>query len=324
VNALQPFEPLPFLGQAHVQTLLGSLTRPRREPPSIARRVVLPDGDRVVLEVSTPPTWRDDQPTVVLVHGLAGSHRSAYMIRLASKLYARGVRAIRMNLRGCGSGIGLARKPYHAGCSDDVWAVLEELHAETPRSAFTLGGFSLGANIVLKLAGERGDDARRLLRQVIAFCPPVDLLAGSRRLSRRRNVLVERFFILLLRADVKRRLAQFPDFDQPGVPETWSLAEFDDLYTAPVFGYRDAVDYYTQCSAKWVMKDVRVPTRIALSRNDPVVEIDSLDDVALPPCVELWKADGGGHLGFLARPRAGGVQWLDTQFLRWVEAGPAA
>jgi hypothetical protein len=314
---MQPFEPLPLLGQAHVQTFLGAFAKPWREPPSLTRQVVLPDGDRLALEVSTPPAWTDRDPTVVLVHGLTGSHRSAYMIRLANKYYARGTRAIRLNLRGCGSGVGLSRRPYNAGCGDDVWCALEELHAETPRSPFTLAGFSLGGNIVLKLAGEKGDEARRLLQQVIAFCPPVDLHAGSRKISRRRNVLLERFFVTQLKRDVARRQGQFPEFEQPGIPETWSLSEFDDRYTSPVWGFDGVDDYYTRASAKWVMHQVRVPCRVTFAANDPIIEATSLDDVDLHACVEVRKADGGGHLGFLARRRAGGVQWLDTHILAW-------
>src|SRR4029453_9162833 len=111
---------------------------------------------------------------VVLLHGLCGCHRSAYMRRLAYKLWRCGLRAIRMNLRGCGSGKGLARQPYHSGQSEDVRAVLDELHAETPQSPLQLVGFSLGGNIALKLAGELGNTVAASLQQVIAVCPPAD------------------------------------------------------------------------------------------------------------------------------------------------------
>jgi uncharacterized protein len=311
------FESLPLLGQAHLQTLLGAFVKPWKDPPSIERRVVLPDGDRLSLLVSTPVAWTDQDPTAVLVHGLTGSDQSAYMVRLAHKYYNRGVRAVRLNLRGAGTGVGIARKPYNGGCSDDVWCAIEELHAETPRSAFTLAGFSLGGNIVLKLAGEKGDDARRLLRQVIAFCPPVDLHAASRKVSRRRNVLLERFFVGQLKRDADLKAQQFPDLEHPETPRTWSLFEFDDGYTAPIWGYENADAYYQHASAKYVMGQIRVPCRVTLAQNDPIIELTSLDDVELPPCVQLLKADGGGHLGFLAPRRAGGLHWLDNQVLAW-------
>lgn len=125
----QAFRPVPLLASPHLQTFVGNFFSLARAPASELRLVTLPDGDRLALQVSTPPGWRDEDPTVVLVHGLCGSERSTYMQRLATKLVRRGVRAVRLNMRGNGSGEGLARRPYHGGCSDDVRAALEDLRA---------------------------------------------------------------------------------------------------------------------------------------------------------------------------------------------------
>src|SRR5262249_51275546 len=122
---IQAFRPL--FTHPHLQTIVAAKLTFVREPPSTTCLVALPDGDQIALEVSTPPGWQPDDPTVVMLHGLCGCHRSPYMQRLAHKLLRCGIRAVRMNLRGCGSGKDLARYPYHSGRSADVLAVLEHL-----------------------------------------------------------------------------------------------------------------------------------------------------------------------------------------------------
>ena len=140
--------------------------------------VHLPDHDWLAMEVTTPPSWKPGELTVVMVHGLCGSHKSPYQVRMARKLAAKGIRAIRVNLRGCGSGRGLARNPYSAGCSNDIRCALEQIKFEAPESPILLMGFSLGGNIVLKLAGELGSNA--LIERVIAVSPPADLVSSMK------------------------------------------------------------------------------------------------------------------------------------------------
>src|SRR5215467_14477290 len=166
---LQEFRPLPLLTNPHVQTLVAAKLAWSWEPPSVTRLVKLPDDDTIALEVSTPQGWQPDDQTVLLLHGLCGCHRSPYMQRMARKLLRCGIRAVRMNLRGCGSGRGLARSPYHSGQSADVLAVLESLQQACPRSPVTLVGFSLGGNISLKLAGELAALVPANVRRVIAI-----------------------------------------------------------------------------------------------------------------------------------------------------------
>src|SRR5690606_25688702 len=135
------FVPFPLLGNPHLQTILAARLPWAREPGSITREVPLEDGDRLALEVTTPAGWSAGAGTVVMVHGLGGSHQSIYMVRLASTLAGRGVRAVRLNMRGCGSGAGLARKPYFGGCAADVAAALRLLRAEGA-GPLVLVGFS--------------------------------------------------------------------------------------------------------------------------------------------------------------------------------------
>jgi predicted alpha/beta-fold hydrolase len=233
-----PFRPLPCLANAHLQTIVASQLYLPLEPPSVTRLVPLPDGDHIALEVATPAAWQPEQPTVVMIHGLCGCHRSPYMMRLAYKFWRHGMRAVRLNLRGCGSGFGLARQPYHSGRSADVLCVLQALQQETPQSPTTLLGFSLGGNIALKLAGELQGTAATYLKQVIAVCPPADLAACSRLLGQPANRLYEQRFMRLLRAAVDARQRRFPEVPRVALPARLSLYTFDNIFTAPLCGPR--------------------------------------------------------------------------------------
>jgi hypothetical protein len=316
-----PFRPFPLLGGRHAQTLIAATVWWPVGPPSETQLVELADGDRIALEVSTPSSWRPDGATVVLVHGLCGCHRSPYLVRMARRLHRRGLRAVRMNLRGCGTGRGLARQLYHSGRSDDVLAVLESLRRETPRSPTSLVGFSLGGNLALKLAGELADAAPQLLERVIAVCPPADLAACSRRLALPENRFYDRRFVALLRADVEERRRLFPDLPPIELPPRLTLFEFDDLYTAPRCGFAGALDYYTRASSAPLVPRIAVPCTVLFAGDDPVIDPDVLDGLPLPENVRVVRAARGGHLGFLGAPwNDGGWRWLDARLLEWLEA----
>lgn len=314
-----PYTPFPFLHGPHVQTILASRFSFGPSPPSTRGIVELADGDRIALEISTPKSWREPDPTVILVHGLCGCHMSAYMVRVARKLWRQGVRAVRMNLRGCGSGRGLARKLYHSGRSDDVRAVVDTLREETPATPLSLVGFSLGGNLALKLAGEMEEEAAGCLERVVAVCPPVDLLTCSRRFALPLNRVYERYFVKLLRRDVADRHRRFPELGRVDLPTRMSLFDFDDVYTAPRSGFRDAVDYYTRSSSRPLVPRIRIPCHILFAADDPLVDATLLEDVELPPKVLVTRTRRGGHLGFLGLPgTAGGYRWMDSQLLAWL------
>ena len=320
-DLIQTFRPLPCLTHPYLQTIVAAKLTWSREPPSTTHLVELSDGDTIALEVSTPRGWQPHDLTAVLLHGLCGCHRSPYMQRLARKLWRSGLRAVRMNLRGCGSGRGLARYPYHSGRSADVLAVLESLLQTTPQSPLTLIGFSLGGNIVLKLAGELSAAVPDNLQRVIAVCPPADLVACSRLLEQPANRFYNRYFTRLLCAEVIDRHSRFPDLPRPELPAELSLYAFDEYYTAPQCGFRDALDYYRQCSAAPLVPYLTIPCHILFAADDPLIDAHVFDGVALPPHVQVIRTRYGGHLGFLGRPGgAAGYRAMDAQLLTWITA----
>lgn len=314
-----PFEPYSFIEDPHKQTIISSMVNFLFEPPSDQKLVKLPDGDFISLEVTTPRGWKPTDRTVFLVHGLCGSHQSPYLIRMARNLSEKGIRAVRYNMRGCGSGRGLAKHTYHSGRSDDVFECLKVLKQETPDSPTILMGFSLGGNVVLKLVGELGALGQYFLERAFAISPPVELYSSILMLGAPENSFYEKYFYKILRADVYYRHDKFKDLPKVRLPRDLKLYEFDQIYTAPVCGFSSAIDYYDKCSAAHVVGDIDIPCRILLSEDDPIIAHNSLDAYHVPKNVEVYKTKKGGHMGYLGKYKdRKGFYWLDHLLMDWI------
>jgi predicted alpha/beta-fold hydrolase len=312
----RPFRPLPLLGNPHVQTVLGNLMSWTRDShAATVRTIALGDGDALAVHDACPPPWQPHQPIAVLVHGLAGCHRSPYMRRVANRLTAAGARVARVDLRGAGAGVKLARRFYNAACSHDLRAVLAALHAEYPAAPLLLLGFSLGGNIVLKLAGEAADAAVPGLVAVAAVAPPIDLVRCSEMISR--LPFYDRFYVRQLIGQVQAHARHFSDVAPPVFPLRASLREFDDVYTAPRWGYAGALDYYRRASAKALMSRIQLPCLILTARDDPFIALEPFLDMMPSPLVQIEVAAHGGHLGFLGGDGQGGVRWAETRVVAW-------
>ncbi len=314
-----PFEPFPFVSDPHHQTIISSFFNILFEPSSERKLVQLSDGDRLSIEITTPRGWKPTDLTVVMVHGLCGSHKSPYLARLTKRLEAQGIRSARINMRGCGSGKGLSKQMYHGGRSEDIFEALKKLKEDALDSPFLLIGFSLGGNIVLKMAGELGELAKEFLIGIIAVSPPVDLYSSVVMIGHPDNAMYEKYFVSLMRADVHYRHKKFKDLPRVKLPRKLKFYEFDQLYTAPYYGFRDAKDYYDKCSAAQFVPDISVPCKILLAQDDPIVSAESLDHLDLPEHVDVFKTKRGGHMGFLANPTEGkGLYWLDALLIDWI------
>jgi uncharacterized protein len=314
-----PFDPFPFISDPHQQTIISSLINLIFDPSSESRIVNLQDGDRLCVEITTPEHWQPNGMTVVMVHGLCGSHRSPILVRMAKKLEPLNLRIVRVNLRGCGTGKGLAKHMYHCGQSDDIFEVIKQLKKETPDSPFVLIGFSLGGNLVLKMGGELGDLAKQFLAGLIAISPPVDLHSSVAMLGKPENSFYDQYFSRLLRADVKYRQKKFKDLPRVKLPRHFKLIEFDEFFTAPQYGFKSAMDYYNKCSAGPLVENIGVPCKILLAEDDPIISSSSLDIYQLPSNVIVFKTKKGGHMGYLGNPSEGkGLYWLDSLLTDWI------
>jgi predicted alpha/beta-fold hydrolase len=312
------FRPWFWLRNPHLQTVLGVYCKGKAFPHrTVRRRVQLADGDQLVLHDTTPPAWQRGDPVAVLVHGLGGSHQSGGIVRLARLLLRRGVRVVRLDLRGTGAGLRLARGSYNAGCSADVRAALEAVNRLTPDSPLWLAGISLGANVSLKLAGEAADRPVPGLAKVATIAPPVDLADCIRMIEQPWNRLYESHFLRDLVREARIRARYFGE-PHPPFPRRLSLRQFDDLYTAPRGGFRDAADYYARSSSAPFVPHVQLPTLILTARDDPFVPCEPIAGLSCPANVEVRITDHGGHVGYLGRDGTGGICWGEWQVAEWL------
>ena len=315
------FVPHPWIKGGHRQTIAArfwSWPRPRLD--STYAEVDVGGGDHVSLLDSIPGAWRPGDPAVILIHGLGGCARSPYVVRVGKRLVNQvGARVVRMNLRGAGSGFGASRSYYHSGRSDDLRRVAAWLAHRAPGSPIALVGFSLGANLALKLAGESADDPVTQLDSVVAANPPVDLEACCRAIQAPRNRIYDRNFVKLLRGEVDRLHTRFPSLGPIDLAAAQSLLAFDELYTAPRNGFRNATDYYRQSSANRLIAQIQVPGLIVHAVDDPFIPVESIAGLAVPPQVTLELVPQGGHLGYWShRPWNGDRRWLDTRVTHWL------
>lgn len=298
------FKPFMGLYSKHLQMILSSYAHPGEAPSSERWMVSLGNGDQLSCEMSTPSNW--NHKIVPLFHGLGGSQDSNYMIRMTRKFYERGYKVVRVNFRGCGSGKGLSKKPYCAGCSDDILCVLQQLKVEYPQSEIYPIGFSLGGNALLKLAGELGEKANKLVKRFIAVCPPLDLEQTVQAIQKWSHTLYHQYYL-------KGILNQCHHWT---TDKFSSIYEFDDKITGPAWGFSGAKEYYQKCSSAGFLDKIKCETHIMLAEDDPFVSMECLKGIQLPDNVHVWTSTYGSHMGFLGQRE---FQWMDQQLVNWVE-----
>ncbi len=303
---------LSFVPGGHLQTLIGLLNAPA-EPPSYEQRVPLADGDAISLQVSDADAQK--QCVVLLLHGLCGSHHSPYMRYVAKEVVDRGYPTVRMNMRGWGSGRGLARHIGHSGRSEDLLAVLRVLTRTWNR--ILVIGFSMGGNIALKAAAEADSELQNKVAQCIAVCPPLDLLAASQRLHLPANRIYELHFIRRLRSYLAFQQQVYQGFPRVQLSPFASVYEFDQKVTAPLSNFSSAEVYYRQSSALGKLDCLRIPSQVVVSDNDPFIASETAGITY--GSAKLIKLRGGGHLGFVTGLRPW-KRWLEHYLVEQVEA----
>lgn len=316
-----PFRPHPFVRGGHLQTILGCYFFHQPVPYTAEKHLItLDDGDQLVLHDDRPQKWQPNDPVALLVHGLGGSHLSGYMQRCAKKLNSNGVRVFRMDMRGCGAGIGLARHLCHAGRSADVAAVVNEINTRCADSPVAIIGFSMGANLVLKLAGEWENRPPENIVGVMGVAPPVDLNVCCRHVETALRGVYDRSFVYGLKNYIALRKRSNPEVPTPELPSSVrKIREFDGHITAPLSGFLDAADYYKQASSGPYLSRITLPTLIVAAKDDPIVPIATVQGSKLSSHVRLVIADGGGHLGYIAaRGDDPDCRWLDWRVVDWV------
>jgi predicted alpha/beta-fold hydrolase len=314
------FEPHQFLPSGHLQTILsrylpGSRTRLR----SVDRRIRLEDGDELVIHDSVGMSWTPGRPMVLLVHGLGGDASGIELLRLGARLVKNGVRVVRMNLRGAGPGFGLARKLYSGASHVDVRDVAAWMAETSPKSPIGLVGFSLGANLVLNLAGESFDRPVENLDCVLAAGAPIDLAACARWMEHPARRFYDRQFLYTVIPEVQRLHARFPELGRVNLSSIRSMLEFDRLYTAPRNGFPSVSTYHEKCSPIGTIHQIRVPGLVIHAADDPFIPLEPFESVRFPNQLQLEILPTGGHLGFISQEAwAGDHRWLVSRMAVWL------
>jgi predicted alpha/beta-fold hydrolase len=320
---LPEFRPRRGLRGGHVQTVANFLLR---------RRTILPPAEKRLIEVEPGVQvlchchWQPDRKsalTVIIVHGLEGSSESDYMLGIAEKGLAAGMNVVRMNQRNCGGTEGLSATLYHSGRSSDIAAVAANLIGNDKISRLALAGYSMGGNLVLKLAGEWGKEGPPEFRAVVAVCPALDLAPSADALHDGGNRLYEYYFLWKLRRRLREKARLFPGkFDLQRLHGVTTLRDFDDKITAYYCGFAGASDYYARAAASNVVDRIAVPAFILHAADDPFIRIlpETRRMISANPNITFLETEDGGHCSFLADHDRNGDDgyWAEHQVVHFL------
>jgi uncharacterized protein len=321
---VKEFIPLSLLRNPHAMTIAANFW-PRSAPmlsKSVSRLFEIEPGTQVRGECHWQQTPRE-HPTLVLLHGLEGSCDSNYMRGTAEKAWVAGFNVVRLNQRNCGGTEQLTSTLYHSGLSCDIHAVVLELTERDGLPEIFAAGFSMGGNLVLKMAGDMGASAPAELRAVIAVAPALDLASCADALAAPRNFIYEHHFVTRLKRHMRYKASLFPDLYElrgvSGFRRIGTVRDFDDVITARYCGFADASDYYARSSAGRVISEIRVPTLIITSKDDPFVPFEPFQNPVIQanPRITLIATEHGGHCAFISREDGGERFWAEARIVEY-------
>ncbi len=310
-----------WLPGGHAQTIWPALFARQFEgqPPAWTReRWDTPDGDFIDVDfLAGPPAGA---PLLVLFHGLEGDRSSHSSVAFASVARARGWALALPHFRGCSGELNRGPRAYHSGDFEEVGWILQRLR-ERHGAKLLVAGVSLGGNALMRWAEEMGESAAQTARGVCSICSPIDLAASGRAIGRGFNKAVyTRRFLSTMIPKALRKLQQHPGlFDGDKLKRATTLYEFDNLFTAPLHGFKNTEDYWARASAKPQLHRIRIPALVLNARNDPFVPAHSLPAPhEVGAHVTLWQPGHGGHVGFAAGRPPGHLRSMPEQVCDWL------
>lgn len=306
------------LGNGHLETIIPYLFRPIKKQVYKRERIDTPDHDFLDLD------WvkNGHKRLVIVSHGLESSSRAKYVQGIADLLKQNKFDVLAWNYRGCSGELNRTIKYYHSGASYDLATVVEHVLETTAYESICLVGFSLGGNLTLKYVGEESGQISHKIKAVCAFSTPCYLKTASHELATGFNKIYTQNFVSTLRQKVydKEDMLSEHGFDTSVVNKLKDLPSFDNFFTAPLHGFKDADDYYEQCSSKYFLNDIQVPTLIVNAANDPFLskECYPYEEADNNPFIDLEVPEHGGHVGFYQRSK-GNVMWSEERILRFLQ-----
>jgi predicted alpha/beta-fold hydrolase len=327
---MRPFVPPRFLRSGHLQTIVGNV---------LPRMYSLPEPESRLIEVEAPTSrgasfvlchchWqpaelRSQRLTMIIVHGLEGSSSSRYVLGNSARALAAGCNVVRMNMRSCGDGEEFSPSIYHAGRSEDIAIVMAELSRTYLIRSFALVGYSMGGNLVLKLAGERGAAAPSYLKAVVGVSPLMDLAASSAALHEPQNHLYASRFLSEELTRFRRKIELYPGlYTANGLDKIRTVRQFDEQVVARYGGFTGAADYYhSVASSNWA-QNIAVPTLILQALDDPFIRmtLDTRAKLVANPGVVLVETRHGGHCAFLSLEPGDAGYWAERTLLDFLLA----
>lgn len=310
---LKSYLPPFFLFNPHLETIFPALLRRVVLAPYRRERISTPDDDFLDLD------WlqKDSDKIVIISHGLEGSSNRSYIKGMAKALHANGLDVLAWNFRGCSGEMNRQLRFYHSGATDDLHTVIDHVMALRRYKSIFLVGFSLGGNITLKYLGERR--VSPFIRKAVVFSVPMDLKTSCEKISRRVNRVYSNRFVRSLKRKIRIKSQMRNDLDTSKLTRIKTLTEFDDAYTAPLHGFRDAKDYYEQCSSIRFVKSIQTPTLIINTSNDPFLSQECFPAALLEnhSYVKLEILSRGGHVGF-TQFNKNGLYWSEQRALEFL------
>ncbi|GAB4478519.1 MAG: alpha/beta fold hydrolase [Burkholderiaceae bacterium] len=311
-----------WLPGPHAQTIVAAKLVPTPRVAYRRERWETPDGDFIDVDFALPEPPSGAAPVLVLFHGLEGCSRSHYALAVMRAAADRGWRGIVPHFRSCSGELNRLPRAYHSGDSEEGDWILRAIARRYPAARLYAAGVSLGGNMLAKWLGEREEDAR-IVTAAASIGAPLDLAAGGDALNRGFNRVYERMFLATLKRKALAKTRRFPGLVRPeAITHAKSLRAFDDAYTAPVHGFRDADDYWRRASAKPWLRAVKVPHLVLNARNDPFVPAASLPtEREVSRHVHLEQPEGGGHVGFARGAPPGSLDFLPQRLFEFFERG---
>jgi predicted alpha/beta-fold hydrolase len=310
------YSPPFLLGNGHIQTIYPVLFR--KKPPLFytRERIETFDNDFLDLDWST----RNNKKLVIISHGLEGNSTRNYVKGMARAANEGGWDALAWNYRSCSGEPNRKLRSYHNGATDDLAWVIDHAKKREKYKQIALVGFSMGGNLTLVHLGRDRVDA--IVKKAVVFSVPCDLGASARELTKPANKLYMKRFLMMLHQKIKAKMAMMPhELDDTGYEQIKNFKDFDDRYTAPIHGFKNAQDYWEKCSSNQFIPDIKIPCLIINALNDPFLpgQCFPIKEARANPNITLKMPKSGGHVGFVSFNREG-IYWSEHQAISFLNS----
>jgi len=282
-----------YLFNKHLETIYPAVFRKVINRSNISERIKTNDNDFIDLDIYDIQSNK----TVVLSHGLEGNSRKSYITGMTNMLLDAGFNCVAWNFRGCSGTSNNYPYSYHSGATQDLDYIVKIIENKFPESDLYLIGFSLGGNLTLKYLGENFINSK--IKKAVVVSTPLDLYNSCLEISKASNWIYSKRFLFTLKRKITSKAKLFPkEINLTGIEKISNLLEFDDRYTAPLHGFKDAIDYYAQCSSIYFLDKIKVPTLIINALNDPFLSQECYPNNINSSYITYDYPFFGGHLGF--------------------------